>query len=666
MRDNEPMHFSLFVQSLAKIMLPGFQPTAASFHEIGGIHGMPYVPWLGDPDEGRQTIRGPWLGYCNHRSILFPTWHRPYLMVLEQIISDVAIGIAGEIAVSGVSTDESKDWMEAAEELRLPFWDWTAPSTGQSGFPDFLAASRIEILMPRHIMQSHENVLAYHRFNHSVDGFNNLYRRNRVFKSSGRSYYKEWDRTYRHPESRTVDVKENYEAINAHLTTKDEETPGTWANLTSDVAQLFGFDVSIPKELHANAWDRFSNRVFQSASGSPEDWRTVTSIEQPHDLVHVVLGGLGHMSDNDVAGFDPIFYLHHCNVDRILAFWEHIYPDYVAGNQGWLDKDGNRKPFTQPWGTWIQMDDQEVRDDSPLPPFRNSDYKYWTSNDTHSLIYDSEKLPANNKYYTYPPIEYQQDGKNYRVEINTDPSKVISPEERERQRAILQKHFGYNPQLDLEKFGLINQPLFTKACPYSTDIEDTGRVSVKDYRQFIIDVSLDPTLTGGSYILEVSAEVRGASRRLEVGKVAVLGRGTIESCGNCQGQRARGVRIRGLIIVPYRVVRAILSATHQDTPDTNEEQAVQTIVPSLHATLVLPDNTVHSRLQVQDEGAPGAEALSDSAAPDLQLWSCDVYQRSADGPEVPYYFHDLKHHYGLHELSDHHGMTQIVRQWIPA
>lgn len=45
----------------------------------------------------------------------------------------------------------------------------------------------------------------------------------------------------------------------------------------------------------------------------------------PHNLVHVMIGGLtgttGYMSDPDYAGLDPIFWLHHCNIDRLWAAW---------------------------------------------------------------------------------------------------------------------------------------------------------------------------------------------------------------------------------------------------------------------------------------------------------------------------------------------------------
>jgi hypothetical protein len=42
---------------------------------------------------------------------------------------------------------------------------------------------------------------------------------------------------------------------------------------------------------------------------------------QPHDVIHVSIGGQsGWMTDPDMAARDPIFWLHHCNIDRM---WEH-------------------------------------------------------------------------------------------------------------------------------------------------------------------------------------------------------------------------------------------------------------------------------------------------------------------------------------------------------
>ncbi|WP_337041963.1 tyrosinase family protein [Emticicia sp. 17c] len=94
---------------------------------------------------------------------------------------------------------------------------------------------------------------------------------------------------------------------------------------------------------------------FASGTGSLEG--------NPHNPVHVAVGGQdpttgqgGLMGDPDTAGLDPIFYLHHCNIDRMWASWN------AAGNSNptdpnWLNgpnASGNRQfymptPAGTPW-----------------------------------------------------------------------------------------------------------------------------------------------------------------------------------------------------------------------------------------------------------------------------------------------------------------------------
>ena len=58
---------------------------------------------------------------------------------------------------------------------------------------------------------------------------------------------------------------------------------------------------------------------------------------QPHDWVHGLVGGSdpknpklpGLMSDPDTAGLDPIFYLHHSNIDRLWQVWRENPPSHV-------------------------------------------------------------------------------------------------------------------------------------------------------------------------------------------------------------------------------------------------------------------------------------------------------------------------------------------------
>jgi tyrosinase len=62
---------------------------------------------------------------------------------------------------------------------------------------------------------------------------------------------------------------------------------------------------------------RFNHLGGPAATGAMEG--------NPHNRVHVMIGGVGanagYMSDPDYAALDPIFWLHHCNVDRLWAAW---------------------------------------------------------------------------------------------------------------------------------------------------------------------------------------------------------------------------------------------------------------------------------------------------------------------------------------------------------
>ena len=63
---------------------------------------------------------------------------------------------------------------------------------------------------------------------------------------------------------------------------------------------------------------------------------------QPHDWVHGLVGGgdqqaPGLMSDPDTAALDPIFWLHHANIDRLWEVWRNNPPTHVnPTSSNWL------------------------------------------------------------------------------------------------------------------------------------------------------------------------------------------------------------------------------------------------------------------------------------------------------------------------------------------
>jgi tyrosinase len=69
----------------------------------------------------------------------------------------------------------------------------------------------------------------------------------------------------------------------------------------------------------------------------------------PHGLVHVLVGGAppanpdaGYLSSFDTAGLDPLFWLHHCNIDRLWAAWMTKPGVRMESGMQWLDGPSNR------------------------------------------------------------------------------------------------------------------------------------------------------------------------------------------------------------------------------------------------------------------------------------------------------------------------------------
>ena len=65
----------------------------------------------------------------------------------------------------------------------------------------------------------------------------------------------------------------------------------------------------------------------------------------PHGSVHGAVGG--HMGGVWTAGFDPIFWMHHANVDRIWADWQKLHPGPMPASENALELE----PFTHGIGT---------------------------------------------------------------------------------------------------------------------------------------------------------------------------------------------------------------------------------------------------------------------------------------------------------------------------
>lgn len=78
-----------------------------------------------------------------------------------------------------------------------------------------------------------------------------------------------------------------------------------------------------------------------------------TGLTDPHTIMHNAIHGwvgdsAGHMTPPTVSNFDPLFYLHHCNVDRLWAMWQmdgHATEFPIMGG----DAQHHRNDIMYPW-----------------------------------------------------------------------------------------------------------------------------------------------------------------------------------------------------------------------------------------------------------------------------------------------------------------------------
>lgn len=324
--------FSLYVQALSDIMSRD-QPNIRSFFQVGGIHGLPFIPW--DDSTGKNLDPAQWGGYCTHGSVLFPTWHRPYVMLYEQLLSESAKNFAAQY------TTDAASWKAAATALRQPYWDWARNAVPP---PEVISLQKVTITTPKGRV-SVDNPLIRYKF-HPID-------------PSFPAPYDGWSATLRQPNSTNPNATDNVARLRSVLQSAQRDITTKTYNLLTRV----------------HTWPAFSNHT-PGDGGSASN-----SLEAIHDGIHVDVGGAGQMSDPSVAAFDPIFFLHHTNVDRLLSLWSAL------NSNVWVTKS------TQEDGTFTIPPDAPVDVNTPLTPFWNTQSTFWES----SAVTGTSKLG-----YTYP------------------------------------------------------------------------------------------------------------------------------------------------------------------------------------------------------------------------------------------------------------------------
>ncbi|TVY40862.1 Tyrosinase [Lachnellula occidentalis] len=315
------------------------QTNMLSWYQISGIHGEPYAPW-------DNVQPGPGLGnsgYCHHVSILFPTWHRPYLALFEQLMYN----LVQEIAAMWPAGPVQDQYVAAGKNFRIPYWDWAAvPSDGNGVLPHIVQDSPSMSVDGPAGTQMIANPLFTYQFK-PVDPKAFIY-----------APYNEQNYVLRYPNNNTASAFSQNDLVARQL-------DNNAATFRSRLYNLFG------------AYHNYT--TFSNTGWYPDNTDgDYDSIEGIHDQIHALVGSGGHMSVTDYSAFDPIFMLHHANIDRLFAMWQVINPEsYVVPTAATADTYNFKAGDT--------LDSQSI-----FTPFRDTSGNFWnsdTARDTHTFGY---------------------------------------------------------------------------------------------------------------------------------------------------------------------------------------------------------------------------------------------------------------------------------------
>lgn len=628
---DHPYQFALFILAFNAIQQRPDAPhvieePAATFMEIASIHGKPYVEWAGDRNKDisadysatdkkdTNPVPSRFGGYCNHGAVVFPTWHRPYVMLIEQSIGNIAEQLAHDIEAN--NPGEKGVWIKAAKELRFPYWDWADKDVPENGLPPVLYKEKVEIVAAGGKKQIVGNPLSFFSY---VGGVPSDFSDEKDDTTGQVAYFSKWQRTYRYAYS-TPDPE------GSHIDLVQKAFKAGAKDLRRRVAHLFTFN---DDENSAIAWDDFSNHTAESKREI--DFVNRGSLEGVHDTVHLLLGGNGHMSYPDYAGFDPIFFLHHSNVDRLLALWEWCYTEYWMGSG--YEHDGEQYPWTQARGTYAQVYNEQLLPDGPLQPFRTGQGDYWTSSQARFL--HEQSYP---KYYSFPEFEG----------IKVDQA-AATPQERAEARKRVQAYYDFDPQTKAKQ--VTSHSWKHLPVPSNDDpVVPSDHTVIPHYRTFVVHVKLLEHAYNRSYSFQLHHKGNANSSAQLVGTVTVFARPDQSPCKACAVRREAGSIVRGMIPIPPELIESVIKSNGGAESGITFDQTLAHIKGEFVGTLV---DATGSELAGAEGGLEGTNvpqtgrAASRRVTPvEISLVSAAVAEHGKDKSR-PVYLCDWQHHDGI-------------------
>ncbi|KAK6507698.1 hypothetical protein TWF481_006121 [Arthrobotrys musiformis] len=387
----------LFIKALTFFQSMKFSDKL-SYYSIAGIHGEPSKPtWDGVPREG-EGPHDPESYYCAHTVSTFLTWHRVYLALYEQRIYEIMVDEIIE-KDNNILPEQKDEYREAARTWRLPYWDYAL----NPKMANIAADQDVHIEFPNGEVHPVRNPMWQYKFDkEKTMGDDSLgdwaleeigdpkdefgYLAPNLCRGTSRHVYpfKESD-DWKKGNANTLRVNELLPNPGDLLHVGNFKA-GT---IKDAIVRLTSPDQDIKEN---GSWATFATTRYSKNPDKSIKWM---SLEQFHNSLHYMIGGsfytngpTGHMAHVPVAAFDPIFWHHHCFIDRVFAIWQTVHQDRIWFIDSKLDKDDRRS-------------------DSPLAPFhKNHEGEFFDSNDVRQWI---------TLNYTYENLESVPDKKPERI-----------------------------------------------------------------------------------------------------------------------------------------------------------------------------------------------------------------------------------------------------------
>ncbi|KAK1472444.1 hypothetical protein CCUS01_05828 [Colletotrichum cuscutae] len=554
------------------------------------IHGLPYKKWP-DRDWNNKMVRvdNDFGGFCTHSSILFLTWHRPYLALFEAELYKHVNAVANDFD----ENERRSDYVKAAKDFRMPYWDWARPDLGV--FPaEATSQARVQVKRPHNNQKDSRidpNPLATYKFRESRT-------------NTSINQFPRVGGTIRYPDQ--PNNNRMIQRLTQFFSGTDPQQASRGKNLTERVI----FILQSYRDFGSASHNRF-NPPKQPGQPNFAEWG---SIEDIHNAIHTYSGGSGHMGNPAIAAFDPIFWLHHTNVDRLFAIWQACHDNPNDPSTYVTDQRAGES-----WGNFIVKAGDPETIKTPLAPFAQLGTKdnqvFWTSEGVRyttefGYVYpetQSWKFPTKESILNELDRVYGKTASFANILRSGDEDFKSSTEEfKSRAKAHLKAEnspvsastFSLAAEQDDQKPLQEANELDVFSLPEDRDLKSLIGTDNK-YLEWLVNIKAEKAELGGNYVVHVflgnpddSVPLLYVTNHSHVGAFATFGQDENTSCKNCQQGRASGQRITGQVPLTLALVERYVAGLI-------DSLAPQHVIPylqkNLHWRVTLPNGDLQAR-----------------------------------------------------------------------